>query len=98
MKPLRHTGDSANIAYYAEPTSNHGDVFAEVLRSDPYSRRRRSSPGRDTWFDVTTYRIGTGQVARTRYAPRSQVPPGPLDAATVTRLVRQALTKQGEGS
>jgi hypothetical protein len=96
MKPLAHTGDSANIAYYTEPTSGHGDLWAEVLRNDVYwtgvGKYRRSNKRKRPVFYVTVYRIGTGKVATRTWTPRSDVPPGALDEAVVTRLVRLALS------
>jgi hypothetical protein len=90
VKPLRRTGNSANITYYSEPTSAHGDVWAEVLRSDHDRRLRPDRPR----FYVTVYRIGTGVVARTRYYPRLPVAVGPLAAKKVTELVREALVEK----
>jgi hypothetical protein len=87
VKPLRRTGSSANITYYAEPTSAHGDIWAEVLRSDHDRRLRPDRPR----FYVRVHRIGTGEVARYKYCPRKQMPPGPLAAKQVTRIVREAL-------
>jgi hypothetical protein len=95
MNPLVHTGDSANIAYYAEEPKRDGYIWAEVLRSDVYwtgsGQRRRSRVRAHPRCYITVYRIGTGQLAERKYIPRNHVPPGPLDAATVTRLVRAML-------
>jgi hypothetical protein len=67
----------------------HGDIWAEVLRRDHQQQR----PGRQDRprFYIRVYRIGTGEVARTRYYPRLPVAGGPLAAKKVTELVREAL-------
>lgn len=94
MKPLRYTGASSNMAYYAEPPRNRKDrVFCEVIRQDLQRLKgtnrlvRMERPK----FSIRVYREGAGRIAERRYRPRNQVPEGPLDAATVTRLVRLAL-------
>lgn len=95
MKPLSHTGDSANIAYYSEPTREFGDIWAEVLRAGFYwtgsGKRRVMHTRRHPNFWIRVYRIGVGEVAYRKYTPRTDVAAGPLDDRTVTRLVRAML-------
>jgi hypothetical protein len=101
MKPLAHTGDSSNIAYYAEfdngrACRDRGDIWAEVLRSGlKRLKGTRTLVRVPPTFYVRVYRIGAGEITRKKYKPRKPVPPGRLDDKTVTRLVREAL-KEGQ--
>ena len=93
MKDLRHTGDSANIAFYAEDVNPIGDVqiWAEILRDDFHHRDGRMQRRELPRFYITVYRRLHGQVARSRYFPRKPVPPGPLGNKLASQLVRRAL-------
>jgi hypothetical protein len=91
MKPLHHTGDSSNIAYYAEPTTHHGDVWCEVLRNDYGHHKGELYTLARPVFHLTVYRIGWGEIARHAYRPRTDPGPGPLPAGVVTTMVRQAM-------
>ncbi len=97
VRPMEHTSDSANIAYYRERGAKPGEpyVWANVLRSDivrvskgEYARKARPD------FYVTVYRTGAGEpLAKLTYAPKSRPAAGALPARTVTRLVRDALAR-----
>ena len=84
VKPIAHTGDSANIAYYTE-TGKHlpgAGVWAEVLRSDHYwtgsGRRRVIHDRKNPVFHVKVRRESVqGNVAEATYRPRSPSAPGP---------------------
>lgn len=107
MRDLVHTGDSSNIAYYAEyergdpgRTQAGGFIWAEVLRND-YQRSRKGVPAgpgnplvkRDRpQFHIRVSRTTQqGEIARRTYIPRNPVSPACLDAKTVTRFVRAML-------
>lgn len=110
MRDLVHTGDSSNIAYYAEyergdprRTQSGGFIWAEVLRND-YQRSQKNAPAgpgnplvkrERPEFHIRVNRIGQGEIASRTYIPRNPVPPGRLDAKAATRLVR-AMLKDGE--
>ena len=87
--PLRHTGDSANVAYYAE---ENGPVWAAVLRSAS-ERRNGKIVAKRPDYHVTVYRAGVGEVARVRYTPKTRPRTERLPERTVTRLVREALAE-----
>jgi hypothetical protein len=84
---MKHTGDSANIAFY------QGDDgwWCEVLRSDFTWKKGKMTLMRRPVFHVTVYRLGVGEITDSHYRPRNPVAPGRLPDAAVTRLVRQAL-------
>jgi hypothetical protein len=91
IKPLAHSGDSSNIAYYSEPETGNGNVWASVLRNDFTHTDGRMQLRPLPAFHLSIYRIGTGEVARVTYNPKTKPAPGPLPARTVTRIVRSAL-------
>lgn len=92
IRPLKHTGDSSNLAFYAERGQPPGYVYAEVLRSD-FERNGRGGLKRRRVpvFSITVRRPGTGVIGRFAYEPKTRPAPGPLSERTVTRLVRAAL-------
>jgi hypothetical protein len=82
VKPLKHTGDSANIAFYGEPIPEaDGRVWVEVC--DVW----RARGGKRT-FRFTIYVQGIGQIERFLYRPRISAP-GRLSEEMVTSLVRR---------
>ena len=98
MNPLAHTGDSANISWYAERPQDGDYVYAEVLRDDV-----ERDPGRTLIRrPVPEYRIivkrvttaGNHEVARFTYKPAKKPNPLILGNRTVTRLVREELEKR----
>jgi hypothetical protein len=90
IEPVEHTGDSANIAFYAPRVKPPGYVWAEVCRNDFMPGAlgagliRRPVPA----FSFTVYRHGTGELARFTYEPKTRPANGALSARPVTRLVR----------
>lgn len=102
MKPMAHTGDSANLSWYAE--RDHGDrdyYYAEVCRND----LERFPGGIITRRSVPEYHIkltlvtegGSQEVARWTYEPARKPSPLVLGNRTVTRLVREHLeTKEND--
>lgn len=100
LRPMHHTGDCANIAHYAErarPRAEivggavQGLVWCEVLCSAIAKRDggfvRKPVPD----YYVTVYVNGRGQVAETKYTPKSKPMTQRLPSRTVARLVREAL-------
>jgi hypothetical protein len=95
MKPLHHTGDSSNIAFYAAELSlgeepAPGDVWAEVLRSDhtgPTLKRRKVPVFH---FRVESY-SPRGRVAEFTYEPKARPATFALSDRTVNKLVQEAL-------
>jgi hypothetical protein len=86
--PLDHTGDSANIAFYAERGRPDRYVLAEVLRDDyeaagDGSVTRREMPV----FRIIIRRHRVGELSRFTHDPASAPASGPLPAPTVTQLV-----------
>ena len=98
MNPLAHTGDSANISWYAERPQDSDYVYAEVLRNDV-----QRGPGRTLIqrpvpeYHIIVKRVtpsGNREVARFTYAPAKKPNPLILGNRTVTRLVRAELEKR----
>lgn len=96
LRPLRHSGTTANLDYYGEDApSAPGRVWCDVM-TNAFDYER--SPGgelkvtakRVPDYRVTVYVQGRGQVAQVVYEPRRRVA-GPLPTRTVARLVREAL-------
>lgn len=90
MKPLKHTGDSSNIAFYAEDgrsNTRKGDIWCEVLRDLWGERNALGKPN----FGFRIYRQGDGQIATYRYWPRQPVKDGRLPDDKVTAIVRRVL-------
>jgi hypothetical protein len=96
MNPLEHTGDSANLSWYAERHQDNQEyVYAEVLRSD----LQRTSGGIIIHRSVPVYEIRVSRVTDTgrenagsfTYEPRRKPNPLVLGNRTVTRLVREHL-------
>lgn len=91
MRPLVFSASSANIAYYGEPTpaDTRGRVWCEVLcHAFDFTGAHRTLKPVPT-FDVRVYQRGVGRVAEFVYAPESHEGVAPLDAETITRLVRE---------
>jgi hypothetical protein len=91
IKPLVHTGDSSNLAFYAEPGDQRipGHTWTEVCRNDVQRGPggglvQRAVPT----FSVSVHEHGTGETGRFTYEPKTKPAPGPLPARTVTRLIR----------
>jgi hypothetical protein len=93
IEPMAHTGDSANLAFYAPHSKPPGYVWAEVCRNDVM----RGAPGAGLvrrpvpTFSFTVYKHGTGELARFTYEPKTRPPDGPLSCRTVTRLIRDRM-------
>jgi hypothetical protein len=103
MRPLEHTSDSANIAYYRERGAKPSDpyVWVEVLRSgiEKVDGEWRSKARPD--FYVTVRRINgtasyTNPLTAFTYTPKSRPTHGALPARTVTRIVREAIAALDE--
>lgn len=79
IEDLVQRGTAGPITYYAEPdhASNPHHLWVQVIRCGGE-------------FDIRVYRLENLIVAFD-YTPREPAPDGPLDAATVTRLVREAI-------
>lgn len=93
MKPLARAGSSTNITWYEEEGRQDfpAHIYAEVLRAD-FGRIDGKMAALDPpVFHLRITRTGQGEVATRKYRPALPVPPGPLDATVVTRLVRDAL-------
>lgn len=91
VRPLKHTGDSSNLAFYAESGDQRipGHTWAEVCRDDVQRGPaggliRRAVPA----FSVSVHKHGTGEVGRFLYEPKTRPAAGPLSERTVTRLIR----------
>lgn len=92
LKPLRHSGSSANLDYYGEPgPKGPGRVWAEVLCSAVDFRVKPPKVKRVPDYSVRVYVTGRGEVARADYAPKSRPTTNRLPARTVGRIVREAL-------
>lgn len=97
IRPMERTGESANIAFYHErgPKLDVPHIWCEVLCGVPFRRRadRRleRDPDRPISFEFRVVRQGEGEIGTFTYTPRTQPPPSPLPARTVTRLVRDYL-------
>jgi hypothetical protein len=89
MKQLEHTGDSANISWYAEQGQRGAYVYAEVL-CDSIRRGPGGSmvPRPVPRFYVRVSLAGIGKVAEFTYRPRKQPGQIPLRESLVTQLVR----------
>lgn len=89
FRPLAHTGDSANIAWYYTADRQ---IQAEVLRSDRFPHEQP----RPTRFYVTVRDNARTpiEVGRFTYEPKSKPRPGRLPDRTVNRLVRNWLDEQ----
>ena len=89
MKPLKITGHSLNITFYApDHPRPEGYVWCEVLRVA--TRVVSKEPAR---FHISVYRHGVGQIKETTYEPARKPPRGPLAERTVTRIVRELLAR-----
>lgn len=84
---MRHTGDSANIAYYGDQRKDSG-LWCEVLRSDFRFVNGKAETLLVPKFHVTLYRQGE-EVLNTTYEPKTKPTPGALPARTVTRILRR---------
>jgi hypothetical protein len=87
IAPLRHTGDSANIAFYTPEKQDGGYVWCEVLRS---------YYGGPVKFYIRVFQYGQGRIADFDYQPARQPRRADrnkmiLPDRTVTRLVREHL-------
>lgn len=90
--PMKHTGNSANIAFYREKRDASDYVWCEVMRSQPYTKGQGFDDSAIPTFYVRVYRTDTSnKVADFTYTPKSKPPAGPLSAVTLTRLVRETL-------
>lgn len=96
VPPLRHTGDSMNIASYRAP-----GWWVEVIRNLPRKDPEGGRTGHGD-FGGRVYRTDDqgrprepyGQPYATfRYEPRTEPAPGPLSGRWVTRLTRQAVAE-----
>lgn len=95
MNPMAHTGDSANISWYAERHPGDRDYYyAEVLRDDiqrtPSGWAPRNPPKYYIQLKLVTG-AGNREVARWTYQPARKPNPLVLGNRTVTRLVREHL-------
>lgn len=96
MNPMAHTGDSANISWYAERHPGDRDYYyAEVCRNDLIRHHggivtRRSVPEYHIQLKLVTG-AGNREVARWTYQPARKPNPLVLGNRTVTRLVREHL-------
>jgi hypothetical protein len=101
MNPMTHTGNSANVSWYAERHQGDQDyLYAEVLRDDLMRHHggiitRRSIP--EYHFTVKRFtRSSNWEVARWTYQPARKPRPLVLGNRTVTRLVREHLEAKEE--
>jgi len=100
MEPMAHTGDSANISWYAERHQGDRDYYyAEVLRDDvrrgPSGLERRPIPQYHIKVTLVA-EAGNREVTRFTYEPRKKPNPLVLGNRTVTRLVREHLEKDND--
>ena len=107
IPPLRHTGNSANIAFYGPVPEAAAPLYlyAEVLRTDTDWRAPRRGDGtrpplRRPRFSIVLKWWPTGGAKRMSeieftYTPKTKPRPGPLPAVTVTRLIRQHIAGPG---
>lgn len=89
IEPMAHTGDSSDLAFYAERRRRPGCIWAEVCRNDFRSApdagvTRRLVPA----FSVTVHKDGTGELGRFTYEPGTRPRAGRLSQSTVTELIR----------
>jgi hypothetical protein len=97
VRPLEHTGSSANLAYYRERGARRREsyVWAEVLRAIPMRRAADGSieiaPGPISFY-VTAYRLGVGEIGRRQVTRPRHRAPEILPARTVARVVREILS------
>lgn len=97
-QPMAHTGDCANVSWYAERHQDDRDyLYAEVLRNDV----RRGPSGLEQRLVPVYYiivkrvtRSGNREVARFAYKPTRKPNPLVLGNRTVTRLVREEMEKR----
>lgn len=82
---MRHTGDSANLAFYRD-----GGLIVEVLEAAMFKRGGKWRVRARPVYHGTVYRNGIGEVARFDYQP-SRGRRGRLSERTVARLTREAL-------
>ncbi len=83
-----HTGQSANIDFYAEMPRKKGSLWCEVLRSGVMrvdGVMQRVNPT----YHFSLYRQKVGKVDQFEYRPQRN--PGVLSPRTVARLVREVL-------
>lgn len=98
LRPMEHTGDSANIAYYRERAPKPGEqyVWCEVMRELPFKRGPDGVLSRDRTrkptYAVRVCRERVGQIGEFTYAPKSDL--GTLSGRSVSRLVRAWLAEQ----
>jgi hypothetical protein len=96
LRPMVHTGDSANIAFYGERSHNGvRGVWCEVLRGLPWQRDtggavfvNRTLP---VTYRFTIYIAGQGKVAEATVERPFANAPERLPTRTVARVVREAL-------
>jgi hypothetical protein len=74
---LERCAAAGPVAYYAGPDGSPGGTRVLVIRC-----------GNE--FGITVFQ-GSLELRAFDYLPRGAVPDGPLDAATVTRLAREAM-------
>ena len=75
MKPLKHTGDSANIAWYAEGQDQQDAyIYAEVLCDSVQRRAGGLAPRLIPEFHIRVTRVGEGRIAEFTYRPRRPRP------------------------
>jgi hypothetical protein len=98
---MAHTGDSANLSWYAERHQGDRDyLYAEVLRSD-HIRHHGASCATRRAIPVYSIRVtlvteaGNREVTRFSYNPTRKPNPLILGNRTVTRLVREHLEAKG---
>lgn len=98
MNTLEHTGDSANIAYYAERGQKGQYIWAEVLSDTVRRGRKGLEPRPVPVFYVRVTRFRAGQIAEFTYRPRRRPAHIPLTGKLVTKLVRGHFADQEDPS
>jgi hypothetical protein len=78
MNPMARTGDSSNIARYAERGKPPGYVWADVLlRSDHRPAGGAVIRAKRPTSRLVIYRRGAGELTRSSYEPKTRPAPGP---------------------
>lgn len=94
IKPLVRNGNSSNITYYSERGARSEPyIWASVCRNDFHWPSGVLTRRKIPTFSFTVYRNAEGELGTFTYEPKSQPPPGALPEPTVTRLVREWLSK-----
>lgn len=89
METFVHTGDSANISWYAEKSKRGKYIYVEVLCDSVHRVNEVMMPRLVPVFYFRISQAGTGRIGEFTYRPRRRPDPIPLTETLVTQLVRK---------